>query len=155
MFQGSSDQDKDDIEKDIVTERFIVDKASLQKLFHFCTVENCGSIIDPSDVTFHKVGAAVIVKSTCLNNHTQSWSSSNSVGEGHHRLFIINVLLAAYTLFCGLNISQVGLNMCILDKGCLLKILIVRFYILHIYAGLWENWHGTLRLFCLQYIARI
>ena len=66
LLQGSSDQDEDDLEKDIVTERFIVDKTSLQKLFHFCSVENCGSIIDPSDVTFHKVGVAVIVKSTCL-----------------------------------------------------------------------------------------
>ena len=134
LLQGSSDQDKDDLETDILTERFIVDKTSLQKLFHFCSVENCGSIIDPSDVTFHKVGAAVIVKSTCLNNHSQSWSSSNSVGESHHRLFIINVLLAAYTLFCGLNISQVRLNICFLDKGCVIENLIVRFYILHIYA---------------------
>ena len=106
LFQDSDGAYEDDLVAEMMTDRFIVEKTSLQRLFRFCSVEKCGSIIDQEDVTFHKKGAAVVVKYTCLNHHEQSWSSSSSVGEGHHRFFVINILLAAFTLFCGLNISQ-------------------------------------------------
>ena len=67
--------------------------------------------MDPADVQFHTVGAAMTVKSLCLTNqHQQTWSSSATVAEGRKRLFVINILLAAYTLFCGLNISEVCLR---------------------------------------------
>ena len=96
------------MENAVMTDRFIVDKSALLQLFRFCSVEGCGSIIDQEDITFHEVGAAVVVKCTCLQNHEQSWSSSSSVGEGHHQLYVINILLASFTLFCGLNMSQVS-----------------------------------------------
>ena len=106
LFQDSDGACEDDLVAEMMTDRFIVEKTALVRLFRFCSVENCRSLIDPEDVTFHKKGAAVVVKYTCLNHHDQSWSSSSSVGEGHHRFFVINILLAAFTLFCGLNISQ-------------------------------------------------
>ena len=96
------------MESAVMTDRFIVDKSSLLQLFRFCSVEGCGSIIDQEDITFHEVGAAVVVKYTCLQHHEQSWSSSSSVGEGHNKLYVINILLASFTLFCGLNLSQVS-----------------------------------------------
>ena len=78
------------------------------QLFKVCSIPQCGSIIDPEDVSSRTVGAAVIVNATCLNNHAQTWSSSNLIGEGHERMYAINILLAAFTLFCGLNVSQVS-----------------------------------------------
>ena len=77
-------------------------------LFRVCNTPNCGSIVDSDDTKVTTAGANITVTATCLENqHTQTWSSSSSVGEGHKRIFIVNILLAAYTLFCGLNISQV------------------------------------------------
>ena len=93
----------------IKTERIVVDKPSILELFRVCSEPHCGSIIDQEDVLILTVGAAVTVKTACLqNHHQQTWSSSTAVGEGHKRQFVINILLAAYTLFCGLNISQVS-----------------------------------------------
>lgn len=88
-------------------ERVIVDKACLMKLFRVCSEPLCGAIVDPEDVKTIHVGAALKIHATCLNNHIQKWASSSSVLEGQKEAFTINILLAAYTLFCGLNISQV------------------------------------------------
>ena len=85
-----------------------MDKPALLELFRVCSEPHCGSIIDQEDVLILTVGAAINVTTSCLqNNHQRTWSSSTTVGEGHKRQFVINILLAAYALFCGLNISQV------------------------------------------------
>ena len=116
MFQDSNpveNTEDDYLEVGIKTERIVVDKPSLLELFRVCSEPHCGSIIDQEDVSIITVGAAITVKTTCLqNHHQQTWSSSTTVGEGHKRQFVINILLAAYTLFCGLNISQVSLYFC-------------------------------------------
>lgn len=93
------------MEPGVNEERVIVDKACLMKLFRVCS--ECGALVDPEDVKTIHVGAALKIHATCLNNHVQKWSSSSSVLEGQKEAFTINILLAAYTLFCGLNISQV------------------------------------------------
>ena len=101
-------EDDEDLEPGVKTGRIIVDKSSLLQLFRVCSEPNCGALVDLSEVELTETGAAVNVKATCLKNHVQNWSSSSSVGEGHKKMFTINILLAAYTLFCGLNISQVS-----------------------------------------------
>ena len=104
-----------DLDVEIDRERVIVDKASLMELFRVCSVPACGSVIDPDNVTFYTQGAGMTVTATCLeHNHTKSWSSCSSVGEGREKVFSLNILLAAYTLFCGLNISQVGISFILL-----------------------------------------
>ena len=97
------------LDKDVNEERFLVEKSALLSMFRVCSVPGCGTVIDSEDVTVHTVGAAVIVKATCLQHHDLTWSSSSTVGDGHKKVFIINILLAAFTLFCGLNVSQVRL----------------------------------------------
>ena len=93
----------------ILKERVIVDKAALLKLFRVCSVPACGSVVDPDHVTVHTVGAGMTVTATCLQHqHETTWTSSSTVCEGRKKLFVINILLASYTLFCGLNISQVS-----------------------------------------------
>ena len=72
-----------------------------------CSIQGCGAPIDLSDVIAHTEGAAMIVKATCLEHHETSWKSCNAVGEGHNKIYVVNILLAAYTLLCALNISQV------------------------------------------------
>ena len=84
-----------------------MDKTRLLQLFRVCSEASCGALIDPSEVKTVEAGAALTVTATCLNNHVQKWSSSGTVREGRKEQFTINILLAAYTLFCGLNISQV------------------------------------------------
>ena len=98
----------EDLEPGVNTGRYLVDKSSLLQLFRVCNKPNCGALVDPTEVQLIETGAAINVKATCLENHDQEWSSSSSVGEGHKKMFTINILLAAYTLFCGLNISQVS-----------------------------------------------
>ena len=89
------------------------------KLFQVCSSPGCGSIVDSDNITVHTKGAAMTVISTCLeNNHTVTWSSSATVGEGRERTFTINILLATYTLFCGLNVSQVPLMLPIFVLFC-------------------------------------
>jgi hypothetical protein len=103
------DKRQEVLDIEVCKERVIVEKEALLKLFKVCSFPSCGSVVDPDDVTVHTVGAAITVTATCLqNNHEQTWSSSNTVGEGRNKMFTINVLLAAFTLFCGLNISQVS-----------------------------------------------
>lgn len=105
----SPDKRQEVLDIEVCKERVIVEKEALLKLFQVCSFHSCGSVVDPDDVTVHMVGAAITVTATCLqNNHEQTWSSSRTVGEGRNKMFTINVLLAAFTLFCGLNISQVS-----------------------------------------------
>ena len=101
-------QDDEGLDKEVLTERVLVDKPAILNLFRVCSIQGCGAPIDPEDVIAHTDGAAMTVKATCLENHEISWKSCNTVGEGHSKIFVVNILLSAYTLFCGLNISQVG-----------------------------------------------
>ena len=43
LFQDSDGAYEDDIVAEIMTDRFIVEKTSLLRLFRFCSVETCGS----------------------------------------------------------------------------------------------------------------
>ena len=108
--KDSNPVEEDTLEIGVKIDRVLVDKPALLDLFRVCSVPNCGSIVNPADVHINTVGAAMTVKSECLqNNHQQTWSSSATVAEGRKRLFVINILLAAYTLLCGLNISEVSI----------------------------------------------
>ena len=102
------EEDGEGLDKEVLTERVLVDKTAILTLFRVCSIQGCGAPIDPEDVTVHTEGAAMTVKATCLGYHDTSWKSCNTVGEGHSKIFVVNILLSAYTLFCGLNISQVG-----------------------------------------------
>ena len=88
--------------------RVITETELLLDLFRVCNVVGCGSITDRDDIKLSTVGAAVIIEATCLNNHTYKWSSSPKVGCGRKQMFLINILLATYSLVCGLDIGQVG-----------------------------------------------
>ena len=99
---------EDALEKEVYDERLIVEKKSLLKLFEVCSTVGCGSLVDSEEIKFVKVGGAFKVKTTCLNNHVNHFASSSSIGDGKEKIFVINILLAAYTLFCGLNFSRVA-----------------------------------------------
>ena len=101
------EEDCQGLDKDVLIERIIVDRPALLSLFRVCSTQGCGALIDPGDVVVHTHGAAMTVRATCLENHEMFWKSSSIVGEGRKQIFVVNILLAAYTLFCGLNISQV------------------------------------------------
>ena len=102
------EEDCQSLDQDVLTERIVVDRPALLGLFRVCSIQGCGAPIDPGDVVVHAHGAAVTVRATCLEHHEVFWKSSNTVGHGRNQIFVVNILLAAYTLFCGLNISQVG-----------------------------------------------
>ena len=102
------DEDDEGLDMEVMIERVLVDKPAILILFRVCSIQGCGAPIDPEDVIVHTDGAAMTVKATCLEHHEISWKSCNTVGEGHSKIFVVNILLSAYTLFCGLNISQVG-----------------------------------------------
>ena len=63
--------------------------------------------MDRSNINILSIGAAVRVKVLCNASHDFTWDSSSQVGEGKKKCFIINLYLAMFTLFTGLNISQV------------------------------------------------
>ena len=102
------EEDCQSFDQEVFTERIIVDKPAILDLFRVCSTQGCGAVIDPGDIVVHTYGAAMTVRATCLEHHETFWKSSNSVGVGRNKIFAVNILLAAYTLFCGLNISQVG-----------------------------------------------
>ena len=70
-----------------------MEEDKLRSLFVVCKLPECRSAIDPDEVTFRYSGAAVHVIATCNSNHTEHWESSSSVGEGHGKHYVINVLL--------------------------------------------------------------
>ena len=100
--------DDEEIEPEVHEERFIVEKSAFMEMFKVCNTLGCGAMIDPDDVQLKKIGGAVKVTGTCLNNHKNIFKSSRSTHEGNKEIFVINILLAAYTLFCGLNFSHVS-----------------------------------------------
>ena len=87
--------------------RVIVEKDLLLNLFTVCNHPGCGSFIDRDDVQVITKGAAVSIRTICANFHEYKWDSSSKVGESNKQMFLINILLAAYVVLCGLDISQV------------------------------------------------
>ena len=83
----------------------------------------CGDGIDPGNVETYQKGACLFVTGTCNSHHSFKvnnseniqksvnmifqWSSSPMKGEGHSETPAINILLAAYTLTCGMHVDQV------------------------------------------------
>ena len=111
-FSSNSESESldEELEAEVYDERLIVEKKSLMKLLCVCSTLGCGSLVDSDDIKFVKVGGAFKVKSTCLNNHVNHFESSSSIRDGKEKIFVINILLAAYTLFCGLNFSRVSMS---------------------------------------------
>ena len=100
-----------------------MEQDQLLQLFHKCRRAGCTAAVDEDDIQINRTGAAIHVVATCNNSHVEHWMSSSTVGEGHSKLFVVNVLLvtsftvrcfssmiifqATFTLLCGLNIGQV------------------------------------------------
>ena len=82
----------------------------LKNLFSVCRHPGCGSAIDQDNIRVKTTGAAIRMDGVCNNSHDNTWSSSKKVGEGKKQYNVVNVEMAAYTLFTGLNISQVNLD---------------------------------------------
>ena len=79
----------------------------LLQLFSLCQVVECGAAIDPENIDVKQHGAAVVVRYTCNKHHAREWCSSPVMGKGKGKIWVINALLATYSLTCGLHISQV------------------------------------------------
>ena len=79
----------------------------LLQLFTTCQVQECHSAIDQSNIRIQEVGAAIVVKYECNNNHSGEWSSSPFIGEGKAKSSVLNVLIANFILTCGLSVSKV------------------------------------------------
>ena len=78
------------------------------ELFSTCNHPGCGIGVEREDIRITTVGAAMNVTATCMRNHVYKWSTSSTVGEGKRQKYLINILLAAYSLLCGLNFGQVS-----------------------------------------------
>ena len=85
----------------------IVFISCLLSLFRVCSVPSCHSAIDAENVHVHDVGAVVTVKWSCNANHCGEWHSSPYVGTGRSKVGVLNIMLATYSLTCGLHITQV------------------------------------------------
>ena len=72
-----------------------------------CQVPGCGSAIDPANMDVQEHGAVIVVKYTCNKHHSGDWCSSPYVGKGKAKVGVLNVVLATFSLACGLHISQV------------------------------------------------
>ena len=81
------------IHPSISKSRVVVEEDQLMHLFRVCRLANCGSAIDPAEIIMDRTGAALTVKTTCNSNHVETWSSSPSIGEGHSKVHVINILL--------------------------------------------------------------
>ena len=100
--------------RDDLGTRVIVETDLLLELFSVCKYPGCGCAVDSENIQVTRIGAALRVKATCNDSHENVWSSSSKVGEGKKQMYLINILLAVYTLLSGLNIAQVSLNI----KNC-------------------------------------
>ena len=78
------------------------------ELFQTCPRIDCQAAIDAANVEWIEKGAWLRVKYTCNNSHSGSWDNSPVVGQGKSKIGILNILLATYTLLCGLHVSQVS-----------------------------------------------
>ena len=52
-------------------------------------------------------GAAVEVTMTCNEGHSEKWCSSQPIGSGRKAVYLINVLVIAYTFLCGINFEKI------------------------------------------------
>ena len=77
----------------ISAQRILVEEDKLRELFTLCKVPGCGAAIDPSEVILTYTGTVAHVTATCNSNHTEFWDSSSSVGEGHGKRFVTNILM--------------------------------------------------------------
>ena len=64
-------------------------------------------MVDRDDIKVTSIGAEVTVQSLCADSYHFIWNSSAKVGESMHQMFLINIIMAAYIVLCGLDISQV------------------------------------------------
>ena len=96
--------------QDDLGKRVIVERDLLLKLFSVCKYPGCGCAVDSENVKVTRVGAALKVKTTCNDSHDYFWVSSSKVGQGKKQMYLINILLAVFTLLSGLNIAQVSNN---------------------------------------------
>ena len=97
----------DPVSKLMDAPKAIVFMSCLMQLFSMCQVSECGSAIDPENIKVVQHGAVVVVRYTCNKHHTGEWCSSPALGEGKNKVWVLNALLATYSLTCGLHISQV------------------------------------------------
>ena len=79
----------------------------LLQLFAMCQVAGCGNAVDPDNIVVTEHGAVIVVQYTCNGSHTRKWCSSPTVGQGKSKVWVLNTVLATYSLTCGLHISQV------------------------------------------------
>ena len=103
-FQDITD---DPLSAHLKADKVIVFLSCLMNLFAICQHSGCGSAIDPTNRGVVEHGAVMVVHYTCNSNHCGQWSSSPAVGQGKGRVWVLNTVLAAYSLTCGLHISQV------------------------------------------------
>ena len=97
----------DPISAHVEAPKAIVFLSSLMSLFSVCQVVGCNGLIDPANRSVTQHGAAIVVQYTCNNHHSGRWCSSPTVGQGNSKVYVINSVLASYSLTCGLHISQV------------------------------------------------
>ena len=97
----------DPISAHVEAPKAIVFLSSLMSLFSVCHVAGCSGLIDPANRSVTQHGAAIVVQYTCNNHHSGKWCSSPTVGQGNSKVYVINSVLASYSLTCGLHISQV------------------------------------------------
>ena len=98
---------KDPMTSHIEASKAIVFIPCLLKLFNKCPQVSCSSVIDPDNIEVKEIGAVVVIKYMCNENHSGEWSSSPFIGEGNERVGVTSLMLASCTLTCGLSISQV------------------------------------------------
>ena len=103
-------KDKDPLAEHLKADKAIVFLSCLLQLFTVCQQYGCGAAIDPANRKYHQEGAVIVIKYTCNASHTHTWSSSPAVGEGKKKVWVMNAILAIYSLTCGLHISQVIQN---------------------------------------------
>ena len=99
----------------------IVFLSCLLQLFTRCQVPGCSSTVDPANIDVQEHGAVIVVKYVCNEHHTGEWSSSPFIGEGRSKVGVLNIILATFSLTCGLHISQVLR----LQFKCALKLIIL------------------------------
>ena len=109
IYEISQEQATQSQQDDLGT-RVIVETDLLLELFSVCKYPGCGCAVDSENIKVTRVGAALKVKATCNDSHDYLWSSSSKVGQGKNQMYLINILLAVYTLLSGLNIAQVSNN---------------------------------------------
>ena len=97
----------DPVSKHLDAPKAIVFMSCLLQLFSMCQVSGCASAIDPENIDVLQHGAVVVIRYTCNMHHSGEWCSSPALGEGKKKVWVLNALLATFSLTCGLHISQV------------------------------------------------